>query len=78
MQETLLIVHFTLISILTKMVRSRSGKTMSQSSSKEQTYTTCSPQSVRRTRRSSIEENTPIVTSEKREKMKQAKKSQKV
>ena len=53
--------HFTLcvdIYFDKKMVRSRGGKTMSESSSKEQTYSTSSPLSVRRTRRSSTEENT--------------------
>ena len=69
-QETLLTVHSLMISILTKMVRSRGGKTMSESSSKERTYATSSLLSVRRICRSSAEENTPIATSEKREKTK--------
>ena len=43
-----------------------------------QTYATGSPSSVRRTRRSSAEDNTPIGISEKREETKKAEKSQKV
>ena len=53
------------------MVRSRGGKTMGESS-------TGSSPSVRRTRRSSTEENTPLATPEKREKTKKSKKSLKV
>ena len=60
------------------MVRNRGGKTMNKSLSKERTYATSFPPSMRRTRRSSAEENTPIATSEKRKKTKRAKKSQKV
>ena len=43
MQKTLLTVHSVLISILTKMVRSRGDKTMSESSSKDQTYAISKP-----------------------------------
>ena len=60
------------------MVRSQSGTTMGESSSKERTHATGSPPSMRRTRRSSAEENTPLATFEKREKTKKSKKSQKV
>ena len=58
------------------MVRSRSGKITNKFSSKEQIYATGSLSSMRRTQRLSAKENTPIATSEKREKTKKAKKSQ--
>ena len=61
-----------------KMVKSRGGKTLGESSSKEQTHATGSPTSVRRTRRAVAEENTLSTPPEKREKMKKLKKSQKV
>ena len=63
------------------MVRSRGGKTMSKSSSKEQTYACYMFSAISEedsTVVRSAEENTPIATSEKREKTKKAKKSQKV
>ena len=60
------------------MVKSRGGKTMTKSSSKERTHATGSPTPMRRTRWAVVEENTLSATPDKREKTKKSNKSQKV